>query len=74
MKEKRWVVFKGEKDPTSIPGRFLWHNSFGANFLGKVSGYDLMEWTIFYALLTLFSLGVLQWSVELNHSYSSTLE
>uniref|UniRef100_A0A803LY79 NADH dehydrogenase [ubiquinone] 1 alpha subcomplex subunit 12 n=1 Tax=Chenopodium quinoa TaxID=63459 RepID=A0A803LY79_CHEQI len=22
MKEKRWVIFKGEEDPTSIPGKF----------------------------------------------------
>lgn len=25
VKEKRWVIFKGEEDPTSIPGQHLMH-------------------------------------------------
>ncbi|KAK6132879.1 hypothetical protein DH2020_033359 [Rehmannia glutinosa] len=50
MKEKRWVVFKGEQDPTSIPGPLLCHYGYGvrpiviSSFRNQIDSFVIVEW------------------------------
>lgn len=59
VKEKRWVIFKGEDDPTSIPG-----NCFYADFCSKLLSY--LRLFFFFFIYFIFLLIIIVISVLLK--------
>lgn len=66
MKEKRWVVFKGEHEPTSVPGKIY-----------EIVNY-FVQFLVFYLLILSYSWGILKIYIKLlicnvNESYWNQL-
>ena len=66
-KEKRWVVFRREEDPTSIPGNF--QTSTNGLFHGFICMYESLHLIICIDLVTiscLINVVVVEWICWLN--------
>lgn len=56
VKEKRWVVFKGEEDPTSVPGNWFLPNTTFCQFciIRSISKYSVWAVEIWHSCLSIY--------------------